>query len=708
MSTPHSNSPYLRPHSQQGHQGQEHPGHRETIFPAEHEQGGQGQGQHSNGESSLPPSQAYFPGSLISEASPAQDGPQHPYPPMMHSNMMPFMSPMHMQMMQQQQQQHIFFAQQQRQLQQLQQQHQQHQDQANKPEELSDHMTELRLQATTPDNMPRHNMDSFRDGESPRLHPSPLRDSNRRSPLDRHSLGSVPFGMGVHNPMMHPAMFSGVNPNFDPSMVPVQTPNGLVFVPMNRMTPPPGFGHFPMPMSDQGTGSPLPQPGQLPFHSGFHHHPQIHHQMFMQHQHIQAQNRLGSTSSFAQDMHHGPPDQSDQSEQRQGESQNTPTGAMSGQPEPSQQHQIKDIENQINHLLFRGEPSTDSPPPQFASGNRPQSGHLTVQEIEKAQELSLHNPGRRVSLADPVTPPRSRSIPTTVDHLNNAASKPDDSLASTLASKVSFNSISSRHVDSASSQPQYDPTAAKTPFSVKDIDFYSDRKYDPYRPSMQTFDLITRDASFLCAELLPNPAEETRKLALLQRYALIPMLSLKPIVDLLNSHAMIDLFLCRLSEISIETFGEAEVLPFGSSGNGLALANADMDVCVFLNAKEGEEEVSPAEFVERIGDRLEKEPDFENVLQLRKARVPIVKLNHINGIACDIGYQNDLAIWNTRLLRAYCKTDRRVRDIVVIVKQWAKKRKINNPYTGSLSRFVFIIDPAVGICEASQQVLTVI
>lgn len=490
----------------------------------------------------MPPSQAFFPGSLTSDASPAQDGPQHPYPPMMHSNMMPFMSPMHMQMMQQQQ--HMFFAQQQRQLQQLQQQHQQHQDQANKSEELSDHMAELRLQATTPDNMPRHNMDSFRDGESPRLHPSPLRDSNRRSPLDRHSMGSVPFGMGVHNPMMHPAMFNGVNPNFDPSMVPVQTPNGLVFVPMNRMTPPPGFGHFPMPMSDQGTGSPSPQPGQLPFHSGFHHHPQMHHQMFMQHQHLQAQNRLESTSPFAKDMHHGAPnqsDQSDQSGQRQGESQNTPTGATSGLSEPSQQHQIKDIENQINHLLFRGEPSTDSPPLQLASGNRPQSGHLTVQEIEKAQELSLHNPGRRVSLADPVTPPRSRSIPTTVDHLNNA-SNPGDSLASTLAAKVSFNSISSRHVDPASSLPQYDTTAVKTPFSVKDIDFYSDRKYDPYRPSMQTFDLITRDASFLCAELLPNPAEETRKLALLQRYVLIPMLPLEPMIDPLNLHAMISTF----------------------------------------------------------------------------------------------------------------------------------------------------------------------
>lgn len=461
----------------------------------------------------MPPSQAFFPGSLTSEASPAQDGTQHPYPPIMHPNMMPFMSPMHMQQMMHQQQ--LFFAQQ-RQLQ-LQQQHQQHQDQNLKQDELPDHLAELRLQATTPDNMPRHNMDSFRDGGSPRLHSSPLnRDSSRRSPLDRHSMGSVPFGMGVHNPMMHPPMFNSVNPNFDPSMVPVQTPNGLVFVPINRMTPPPGFGHFPMPMSDQGAGSPSPQPGQLSFHSGFHHHPQMHHQMFMQH-HLQAQNRLGSTSPFSQDTQRGGAlDQSEQSGQTQGEPQNSLTGATSGQPEPSQQHQIKDIENQINHLLFSGEPSADSPPPSLASsGNRPLSGHLTVQEIEKAQEFSLHNPGRRVSLADPVTPPRSRSIPT-VDHLNSASSNSGDP-ASTLAAKVSFNTISSRHVNPTTSQPQYDPTAAKAPFSVKDIDFYSDRKYDPYRPSLQTFDLITRDASFLCAELLPNPAEETRKLALLQR-----------------------------------------------------------------------------------------------------------------------------------------------------------------------------------------------
>ncbi|KAK3813160.1 MAG: hypothetical protein J3Q66DRAFT_285943 [Benniella sp.] len=151
------------------------------------------------------------------------------------------------------------------------------------------------------------------------------------------------------------------------------------------------------------------------------------------------------------------------------------------------------------------------------------------------------------------------------------------------------------------------------------------------------------------------------------------------------------LYVHSLTAIAKEVFGEAEVLPFGSSGNGLALANADMDVCVFLNTPEGSAEVSPVEFVERLGDRLEKDSEFENILQLKRARVPIVKLNHINGIACDIGYRNDLAIWNTRLLRAYTRIDDRMRDMVTVIKTWAKRRKINNPYTGSLSSYAYVL-----------------
>ncbi|KAF9907313.1 hypothetical protein EC991_011135 [Linnemannia zychae] len=322
-----------------------------------------------------------------------------------------------------------------------------------------------------------------------------------------------------------------------------------------------------------------------------------------------------------------------------------------------------------NGIMFVPMNRVTPPPPgggavesSTASGGATLDGpRLTVQEIEEAQVKDLQGQFRRFSLGDPVSPPRSRSIPSVADHIsgNESGIHTNPSSHSPASSRPLSSMVHSRFQDPSTTR--YEEPVDKVPFSVKDIDFYSDRKYDPYRPT--NFDQITKNAKEFCQELMPKPEEETRKLALLQ----------------------------KLSDIAVEVFGEAEVLPFGSSGNGLALANADMDVCVFLSPKEGAEEVSPVEFVERIGDRLEKDPDFENILQLKRARVPIVKLNHVNGIACDIGYQNDLAIWNTRLLRAYCRIDERVRDMVVIIKIWAKRRKINNPYTGSLSSYAYVL-----------------
>ncbi|KAG0356949.1 hypothetical protein BGZ54_000514 [Gamsiella multidivaricata] len=502
-------------------------------------------------------------------------------------------------------------------------------------------------------------------------------EESQRSLADRHSMDSPQLRqVGLHTMAQHPMSVINVPgspgpPRLDnefggPSMVPMH-PH---FMAMNRMTPPPGFGHFPM-HTMQGA------PFQTPFQQQqqFHHHQQ----MFMHQQMLRQQQQ--QMHQFQASPQH--PLQHDPSHQalelpHLGDNRGQSAGVVGRESLTvgTQQDQIKNIESQINQLLFKGDSAegvAQGPGASDHSGtsSRPLSGQcLTVQEIEEAQVKDLQNQMRRVSLTDPVSPPRSRSIPSVPEHVNgaeanlNAKTPADHQLAS--SSHHLSNILDSRFQNPSpieGSTPRYEQTAEKAPFSVKDIDFYSDRRYDPYRPSSHVLDLITRDAKVLCHDLMPKPEEETRKLALLR----------------------------RLSDIANEVFGQAEVLPFGSSGNGLALANADMDVCVFLTPREGSEEVSPVEFVERIGDRLEKDSEFENILQLKRARVPIVKLNHINGIACDIGYQNDLAIWNTRLLRAYCRIDGRVRDVVVVIKTWAKRRKINNPYTGSLSSYAYVL-----------------
>ena len=61
------------------------------------------------------------------------------------------------------------------------------------------------------------------------------------------------------------------------------------------------------------------------------------------------------------------------------------------------------------------------------------------------------------------------------------------------------------------------------------------------------------------------------------------------------------------------------------------------------------------------------------------------------GIQCDINFSNHVAIHNTALLRCYCKCDSRVRPLGLFVKQWAKIRKINSPYYGTLSSYGYIM-----------------
>lgn len=61
------------------------------------------------------------------------------------------------------------------------------------------------------------------------------------------------------------------------------------------------------------------------------------------------------------------------------------------------------------------------------------------------------------------------------------------------------------------------------------------------------------------------------------------------------------------------------------------------------------------------------------------------------GIQCDINFSNYVALYNTRLLRTYCLHDERVRRMGLIVKAWAKARKINTPYHGTLSSYGYIL-----------------
>lgn len=80
---------------------------------------------------------------------------------------------------------------------------------------------------------------------------------------------------------------------------------------------------------------------------------------------------------------------------------------------------------------------------------------------------------------------------------------------------------------------------------------------------------------------------------------------------------------------------------------------------------------------------------------LHRYRAPIV--NHLDfprtgvGIQCDINFSNPLALHNTLLLKCYSHCDPRVRPMILFVKAWAKRRKINSPYHGTLSSYGYVL-----------------
>ncbi|SGY55378.1 BQ5605_C006g04012 [Microbotryum silenes-dioicae] len=149
-----------------------------------------------------------------------------------------------------------------------------------------------------------------------------------------------------------------------------------------------------------------------------------------------------------------------------------------------------------------------------------------------------------------------------------------------------------------------------------------------------------------------------------------------------------------LEKIAGEVSHGAKLLPFGSMANGFALKNSDMDLCCVLAPDAPVR--NAAELVEKLGTRIEKETNFR-VKMLPRARIPIIKLTIPPsatlpfGMACDIGFENRLALENTRLLLTYAMIDPRLRTIVLFLKVWTKRRKINNPYRGTLSSYGYVL-----------------
>lgn len=168
----------------------------------------------------------------------------------------------------------------------------------------------------------------------------------------------------------------------------------------------------------------------------------------------------------------------------------------------------------------------------------------------------------------------------------------------------------------------------------------------------------------------------------------------------------------QIEAIAQSVCPRADLVPFGSVVNGLALRNSDLDLCLVLgenaHAPPADEEQTPRMILERLGKSIRREIPYLYCQYRTNARIPVIKLYarrqldgglgaRWNSFNADVSVGNLLAIWNTRLLEAYCCIDERFKYLVLFLKIWSSRRKINEAFHGTLSSYGWSL-MAVHLC----------
>ncbi|KAI0234914.1 hypothetical protein L0F63_007129, partial [Massospora cicadina] len=213
--------------------------------------------------------------------------------------------------------------------------------------------------------------------------------------------------------------------------------------------------------------------------------------------------------------------------------------------------------------------------------------------------------------------------------------------------------------------------SSETASRIGRFQLYRDLRFLP-----EALEVINREAELMFQRLSPQPEEKERQENLLS----------------------------YLRDVLSKLFPDAELHPFGSTANGLGMVNADMDLCVcFPNPIRSK--VTAVEFVEHMGTVLQQDGCFAEVKPLTRTRIPIIKLTHRDGLSSDIGFENRLALWNTRMLKTYAEIDSRLKKLVYLVKHWSKQRSINEPYHGTLSSYCYVLMVIFFLQQRSPPVL---
>lgn len=142
---------------------------------------------------------------------------------------------------------------------------------------------------------------------------------------------------------------------------------------------------------------------------------------------------------------------------------------------------------------------------------------------------------------------------------------------------------------------------------------------------------------------------------------------------------------------SMESLRGATVEPFGSFVSNLFIRGGDLDISIELSngshisnsAKKRQRNL----LAELLGV-MRRRGGWYKLQFIGNAQVPILKsVSAFGSISCDISIDNLKGQMKSKFLFWVTEIDGRFRDMVLLVKEWAKAHKINNPKAGSLNSY---------------------
>jgi len=152
----------------------------------------------------------------------------------------------------------------------------------------------------------------------------------------------------------------------------------------------------------------------------------------------------------------------------------------------------------------------------------------------------------------------------------------------------------------------------------------------------------------------------------------------------------------HLRKICRKEWPHAKVILFGSSGTGLELKNGDVDVCAIVPPEDARSNkdgnIQTTRSLVWKASRLLRRAKMQDIEVRGRARVPIVQFfDPVSGYKVDMCVNNELARHNTELIATYVSLDWRVKPLVLALKYWAKRRRINDAYRGTLSSYAYAL-----------------